>query len=709
MTRRLALARALALGIALPVAAAAFAGAAAWAALAAPEREQVGRIVVEHLDAFATLALALLVFLGIATHALYHRYVEIALAMADEIALIIGPNRAHRLAAGGPEGLRRIAAAVNHLAQRLGEAERAIDARVQSAVGGINEERNRLAALMSELAQCVLVCNSEGRILLYNAAATALIDSSASPGAPRSSRVGLGRSIFTIIGRERIAHAREAIAARLAEGEYHPRARFVIVADGRMLRAQLAAVLNTARAQTGYVVMLEDVTREVDASMRADALLQSLTEGSRASLAHVRAASEALRAYPDMDPASQRGFIAIINDEAEALSERLDRVAQAYAGMQARSGPAEEIDAGDLVHLAVRRIEEELGIEAGAEVGATKLWLNVDSYAFVAGLALVARRLRDRLGVRRVAIRLSESGRLAHLDVCWRGAAASEAMVREWEAEPLSAGPGGESLRGMIEGHRGDAWCLKGEEGGERSYRIAVPFATGGGARRPAMESGRPAFYDFDLFHQRGQSAELDERALGELTYTVFDTETTGLEPARGDEIVSIGAVRIVNARLLEHETFDQLVDPRRASTAESLAVHGLDARRLEGQPGAEVVLPRFHDFCGDTVLVAHNAAFDMRFLQMKEAATGLRFDHPVLDTLLLSAVVHPNASDHSLEAIALRLGIEVSGRHTALGDAMLTARAFLRMVPLLAELGIDTLGEARAAAQDTFYARLTY
>ena len=120
-------------------------------------------------------------------------------------------------------------------------------------------------------------------------------------------------------------------------------------------------------------------------------------------------------------------------------------------------------------------------------------------------------------------------------------------------------------------------------------------------------------------------------------------------------------------------------------------------------------VLPAFHAFASDTVLVAHNAAFDLRFLQLKEAATGLRFDQPVLDTLLLSAVVHPNQESHQLETIAERFGLTVVGRHTALGDAMVTAEVFLKLVPLLAERGIHTLGQAREAAQKTYYARIKY
>jgi DNA polymerase-3 subunit epsilon len=167
--------------------------------------------------------------------------------------------------------------------------------------------------------------------------------------------------------------------------------------------------------------------------------------------------------------------------------------------------------------------------------------------------------------------------------------------------------------------------------------------------------------------------------------------------------------VRIVNGKLLRQEGFEQLVDPGRDIPALSIPIHGIQPDMVRGQPMIDKVLPAFHAFAGETVLVAHNAAFDMRFLQMKEEQTGVRFDQPVLDTLLLSALVHPSQESHRLEAIAERFNVTIMGRHTAMGDAMVTAEVFLRLLPLLAEKGIHTLGQARDAAQKTYFARIKY
>ena len=210
----------------------------------------------------------------------------------------------------------------------------------------------------------------------------------------------------------------------------------------------------------------------------------------------------------------------------------------------------------------------------------------------------------------------------------------------------------------------------------------------------PEVLPPRPEFYDFDLFKREPDRKGRDV-PLKELRCVVFDTETTGLQPSAGDEIISIGAVRVTNGKIVRGETFERLINPGMKIPKPSIRFHGITDKDVKGKPDAATVLPQFRRFCGTAALVAHNAAFDMKFLELKEKVSGVNFTNPVLDILLLSAFLHDHADDHSLAATAERLGIEISGRHSALGDAMTEARIFLAMLGPLADRGVVTLGDA--------------
>jgi DNA polymerase-3 subunit epsilon len=351
----------------------------------------------------------------------------------------------------------------------------------------------------------------------------------------------------------------------------------------------------------------------------------------------------------------------------------------------------------DLVAAARRRIEAETGQPVAADPDPA-LWLRVDSFGLIQALAYLAGQLAAALDRPALGLRLTAAGARGQLDLSWSGEAAPEAAAA-WQTAPIQAG--GLTVRGMAERHGGEVWL---ERRGP-CFRFLLPLA---GEPEAVAAASRPEFYDFDLFAASEASRDLDGRPLAQLAYTVFDTETTGLDPAE-DEIIQIGAARIVNGRLLRGECFDQLVDPGRSIPEAGISIHGIRPEMVRGAPGIAAALPAFHAFARDTVLVGHNVAFDLRFMALKQAVTGVRFDHPVLDTLLLSSVVHPDEEAHALEAITARLGLTVTRRHSALGDALTTAEVFLRLVPLLAQRGIVTLGEARKAAASSYYARLRY
>ncbi len=226
------------------------------------------------------------------------------------------------------------------------------------------------------------------------------------------------------------------------------------------------------------------------------------------------------------------------------------------------------------------------------------------------------------------------------------------------------------------------------------------------GARAGGDLPPRPVYYDFDLLHEHAPGRALAHAPLAGLAYVVFDTETTGLHPSHGDEIVSIAGVRVAGGRVRADEVFERLVDPGRPIPKASTRFHGITDDRLAGKPGIAEILPEFHAFLGDSVLVAHNAAFDLKFLSLKEAAAGVAFHGPVLDTLLISAYLEPGERDHGLDGIAARLGVETAGRHTALGDSLVTAAIFARQLEALEARGITDLGQAFAATETVGHIR---
>jgi DNA polymerase-3 subunit epsilon len=286
-----------------------------------------------------------------------------------------------------------------------------------------------------------------------------------------------------------------------------------------------------------------------------------------------------------------------------------------------------------------------------------------------------------------------------YVDISWEGAPVSSSVIDGWMDQPLPDALGGLTVGDVLQHHRSDLWCEAPRTG---SARMRVPLPPSeqlhGHFDRP-VPSTRPEFFDFSLLQQPVATAELGKTPLDKLTFVVFDTETTGLRPSDGDEIIQIAGVRIVNGRILTGETFSHLVNPGRPIPPESIPFHGVTDDMVRDQPKADVILPQFKAFTSGAVLVAHNAAFDLKFLKMKERSTGAKFDNPVLDTMLLSRQLQGPDAEHSLDGIAKRLGIQVVDRHTALGDSLLTAAIFLRFVDMLREQGVVTLDDAIRSA----------
>jgi DNA polymerase-3 subunit epsilon len=693
-----------------------------WPQLTAAERAAILDMLGRNGSYFISVGLVLAVALGFAVDFVFRLFILPMNRITEETGIIYGANPGHRIHAKGSPDIVRLAEAVNKAADRYDALTRTVDARVEEARTRAEADKNILSVVLAELPQGVLICTAEGRITLYNERVRQLLavgrpaDGAGACGGEPGGFVGLGRSLFGVVQPSLVRHAMEEIQEKLRGGRQFPTSSFVMIGAGeRLLAVEAAAILSPHRELTGFVLVFTDVSGRWQSERQLDGLLHAVTTRMRGALAGIRVAVEVIRDYPALGPAKLEEFNRIIHEETLAVAESLEGLTREYNRIACRSGPLVPMRVRDLLAAVGRRTYAQLGLGLAAETPDEGLWVRTDSYALVLGFTYLIGRLKEKFGFASLRCESRRRAGFAEIDFLWPGPPVRLDTLRQWERHPAAVAdhPSTLTFREIAERHNIEIWSQAAAASGEAYLRVLLPAVEPLEAppanRRTLLPSTRPVFFDFDLFSQPGQVPELDDRPLAELSYTVFDTETTGLDPRGGDEIIAIGAVRIVNGRLLPEEVFDRLVDPRRGVPWEAVRVHGIQPEVLAGQPGIETVLRQFRQFAEGTVLVAHNAAFDMRLLQLKEAATGVRFVNPVLDTMLLSAVLHPAQERHELESIAERLGIAVIGRHTALGDAMATAEVFLKLMPLLSEKGMVTLRQARESSRKTLYARLSY
>jgi DNA polymerase III epsilon subunit family exonuclease len=184
-----------------------------------------------------------------------------------------------------------------------------------------------------------------------------------------------------------------------------------------------------------------------------------------------------------------------------------------------------------------------------------------------------------------------------------------------------------------------------------------------------------------------------DGLALEDATYVVVDLETTGLRPG-SSQICEIGAVRVAGFEIVDE--FETLVDPRQPLAPAVSRLTGLSDRQLRGQPPPSVAVQRFLAFAGDAVLVAHNARFDLSFLDREtERLIGSRLANPVVDTVTLARrLLAGRVPRASLAQLAHFVGTSVDPCHRALPDAQATAEVLLVLIGLAQERGARTVAD---------------
>lgn len=606
------------------------------------------------------------------------------LNVAKPIDILAGTlrARAHADVAGEVDAaiaryLGDLAPATQAAAQTLSETRNALAEAVARETSRLSAEKQRLEALLADVPVGVLLCTGDHQMVFYNGQA---VDVLGSPGhGPR-----LDRSLFD--------HLREG-PIRLAHE------RLVAIGDPDAASDLLCATANGARIfsarmrlmeqggpdlpKPGYVLTLRDVTADLAAKATRDAFLAELFERIRRPAASLSTLIDALPAgaVPGRIDTALREEVAHLVGTVGELALRGD-------ALRSDGWQMSLVRASDLIDSLGARLE-------GVGLSVTRaeydpLQLRCDAFGLVSLLARIATLMREDGVLQDVAVSIREENEGACIRLLWQGPTLSVARLEGWLREPLDRNFPEVTGRSVLRDHGTEIWPERWQDG----QSLCLPLQQARReVRRPAPVT-RAVVYDFDLMG-RARNARVADSRLDALDYVVFDTETTGLLPQQGDEIVQIAAIRIVNGRIVEGEVFDMLVNPGRSIPPASTAIHGITDAMVADAPDVAEALRRFHRFAERSVLVAHNAPFDMQFLRRREAELGLRFDHPVLDTVLLSAVVFGQHEVHSLDALGHRLGVTIpeEARHTAIGDALATAEVFVRLTRALQGRDLSTFG----------------
>ena len=197
---------------------------------------------------------------------------------------------------------------------------------------------------------------------------------------------------------------------------------------------------------------------------------------------------------------------------------------------------------------------------------------------------------------------------------------------------------------------------------------------------------------DLGAVVQAGKGQSLDDE------YVVFDLETTGLNKET-DKIIEIGAVKVKNGKIVDK--FSAFVNPKVKLTEKIIELTNITDDMLENEPTEDVIMPKFLEFFGDSVLVAHNANFDVGFVRQWAKQNDIEITNTVIDTVELSKVLFPELSRYKLDIVAKHLGISLENHHRAVDDAYCTAEIFVKCIEYLREKDVSNVEQINILASE--------
>lgn len=599
-------------------------------------------------------------------------------------------NLGHRIEINSGDELEELAKELNHMAANLALSQSELEERVRQATQTMQEERTRLATVLRTLGDGVIVANEAGEIILMNPRARIILD--------WGFTAGIGAALSRFFPEERLEFHLNRLRRKSEPGREAVENIIFPLCNGKLLKGALSVVPGAAGELAGFLLVFRDLSTPTEEGERFEETLREMPRLLREPVGTSRSLVESLQRHKTMPEEKQQVFLAALSEEMERLGTRVTQMEEAAGEVWKSRWPVIASNPRQLLEEALE-LTKDIKVEIEPAEALDPLVL-VEPFSWVASLQCVLHWMARR-GTAGSPIRaklLVEDGTLV---TSFKVAGTFSGALSELES--MEVAPAGEEplpLGEMVRKNQGELWIRS--NGGSFETRLALLQA-----RMPSevrsidgLIEGEPEFYDFDLFLPRPviERGELLQTRLEDLDYVVFDTETTGLQLSQGDKVISISGVRIRRGKILGADIFHTLVNPGRPIPPESIVFHHIEDHMVVDAPWMNEVYPKFVEFAKGAILVAHNAAFDKKALDMAADEAGLpQVDNPFLDTLFLSYGIHEGVEGHSLDAIADRMGVPIVGRHTSLGDARATAQVFLGLLALLPSRGVITLADAKA------------
>ncbi len=608
-----------------------------WSGLDQGLQEQLKALLVDNFGALFVVALCVLIGQLLLLNEIFQSYILPLYNLEEEVHLIARANPRHRIHLKACKEIQDIALSVNLLAEHLQTVQEEARQGLREQFFLLEKEKDLYQGMMSDLPLAVIACGDQGEILAYNKKASSLFTPAGQDHQkiPSCSYLGVNKNIQELINQKLIDFLWPELKERIAFSGADKVLEFTCNSQKNTLLYMQMVPLWREQVLLGYILIGHDFDekRGMDAQ---HGVVQSIWPMQQVSVEKI------------MEMVGAQKNITFVQNE---VGEEFFIHADIFLLQELISFWV------DKCHHNLSRPEKYLFVTTQLHEGLSLQIFLPKREGLQESLDLWKDWPLIGLGEYHSPLLVHEVLHLHGMDVEIQESSDSEHTV----------------LRCIFQGQSGER---------EKNFWDVRP-------------SNGVQFSHLHIYQPSHDRDDFWDRELREHAYTVFDCETTGLNPQAGDEVISISAVRIVHGKVQLQEIFNQLVNPQRLIPAESIQIHGIRPEMLEGQPIITEVLPLFQRFVQGTVLVAHNAAFDMQFLNRKKEMAKVRLNNVVLDTAQLSYVLMPHQKDQGLDAVAKRLGVRLYARHTSLGDAMTAAEVFLALLPFLKYKGITTLRQA--------------